>query len=443
MSAIPSNSSTSLVQHTQWPLVTDIPTLEAEIARRKRELVVPLERQRNSLLPISRLTTDVFREILVHVTSEKTVASILTLLSVSRVCDMWRTFALSEPRLWSFINLNYPLSCILCVDRSKSCLLDVSGLWDFHDPNFVPAYYADIFKAFRYTMRHAHRMQTIRLVMSGRRNFLNTLMAVIDQTQPDFSQLKAVHVQAEDVRFVPQVAPLLRVSPYLKGTNVLTSLVLHSCVVTASALQGQPLQTMDLSKTLISSVTVQEWRSVLESLSPTLQNLSISTDSMLGLVTNNQARVELPSMKNLKLQGPLAAMAMSLGRAIACPLLIYLQFVEILSHPNDHAGGETASQILATTINEFLIKHDRKHTSASETTYSLSFVAYLGLELRSSDNLRVFHYHMSDQRFSPPDMVSFCSFLDSELRLRITSIKLQIAQPSSNSAHVDVGWNTQ
>lgn len=69
-------------------------------------IIVSLKRRRNALAPVTRLPSEIFSSIFLHLTVEvkgyRPYNSMGRLMKVLRVCKKWREIGLGDPRLWSY-----------------------------------------------------------------------------------------------------------------------------------------------------------------------------------------------------------------------------------------------------------------------------------------------------------------------------------------------------
>ncbi|EPQ55506.1 hypothetical protein GLOTRDRAFT_128737 [Gloeophyllum trabeum ATCC 11539] len=92
---------------------------EEELARRKRS--------RNSLMPVSRLPTELLLKIIAIAWGDCASSRPMFLLHVSHVCWLWRMVALDTPALWARVGLANPRHVKLMLKRSKGVPLTVCG----------------------------------------------------------------------------------------------------------------------------------------------------------------------------------------------------------------------------------------------------------------------------------------------------------------------------
>ncbi|KAJ7580906.1 hypothetical protein C8J56DRAFT_961088 [Mycena floridula] len=122
-------SASQIAENAEWAITQA--ALDEKIERLRVELT-GLQRERNSLSPIWRLTDDILREIFWEIVREQfeekwkwSPGLPLWTMSLLRVCHRWNRLVMETGRLWTFLSngFRWNQGAVIMAERSKQCPL--------------------------------------------------------------------------------------------------------------------------------------------------------------------------------------------------------------------------------------------------------------------------------------------------------------------------------
>ncbi|KAJ6623524.1 hypothetical protein B0H10DRAFT_2431348 [Mycena sp. CBHHK59/15] len=234
-------------------------------------------------------------EILAHIFKSGTTLSspcpgcLPCLIPFSAVSQRWRAVALDYPDLWTKIHVPFSLRNVvawisLCLERSKSCLFDMS----LHLPDDVPL--SVVTGVMLLVVQHVHRLRRLSITASDFLSNPEEIFALLQNAQrtPELAVLELVFSDPH-----PNVNMTIPSSGLLMQAPLLTSLRLHGV--------GSPVPFVGLRSLDIQGLrtTYSDFRDMVVA-SPLLTDLILpKLRLMLDLESKSLPPIEIPSLKTL------------------------------------------------------------------------------------------------------------------------------------------------
>jgi hypothetical protein len=410
----------------QWTSQTDPKMLDAEMARRQNTMIVPLQRRRNSLQPISRLADEVMRAIFDIAVSnwegwdETTVSPFL----LSHVCFAWRGIALTHGRLWWNVDVSLPcLQVAALIERSApytfDILLDVVDFVERDDGRTKNELNSTLARA----IQHAHRISKFVLnIGTDYATFEQHIWPTLGYNAPVFSELARFDFQA-DLPDADDTTPTFSLAPlFMAGAPKLQNLHLSSCSVGPSQLKAFPLHTLYMPESSPANGKPNEWRAALSFLAPTLTYLYLAAEVLRDI---GHLPVELGLVSDLTLRGSVTAIREALSGLIL-PAVNNFQ-LDVNGWFNDHVSNIERAQFFGGVVSTML--HDKK-----DSTFELAFTTNASIKLTALDDGTRFTLISDNKR---QDLLDFSSALSEQMRSRIVQLKVS----RKTSVQRDDNWN--
>ena len=203
--------------------MSDITVIQDDIRTRERKIqlvdsaIAKEKRNINSLLPISRLPTEVLSHIFTYVSLNcsdfpEIQESPYECMTVSQVCYNWRTVALATHSLWSTVYMNYLDGVALFLQRSGKMLLDVVAVkMDYYrmTPSDLPMHIrhgtteSSIMESMRLLLEQPQRIRSLNLKLSN--HTLANALREVYQDGSTASSLRKIVLYDEDEDDLPDI----------------------------------------------------------------------------------------------------------------------------------------------------------------------------------------------------------------------------------------------
>jgi hypothetical protein len=409
----------------------DIFHLDAEIARRLEFMVVPLQRYRNTLLPIAHLPNELLQSVFLLCCSRETGAGgsmgHKQPIELSHVCHTWRLLALASGRLWGDISITHPPLTTLFLSRSTRHPLRVNWSYKQEEVHNTMFSLEDYLVAFNTTLHHAERISSLQLCIPHD-SISDHIKPIVESLKPRFTQLSNFYV---DFSGDDDVEPISVDWFFVSNAPELTHLELkYGHVRPETVLAFSRLVSLDLPDMWhASSELSRKWRDTLVSLSDTLEVVNITAN--LLLLPGSDA-IKLGNLTDLVLRGSIVHMQdvlIGLQTPTIRRLILHLD-----DYFEDNLVGAALFHPWSGIINKQLSWENVKH----QESWCLTFHSSEGICLRAPDYQVSMALRCEIDDSSPAAVSFFIQCLHEEIRHAIIELELNVSQDPDDDD--DVLW---
>lgn len=359
--------------------------------RAVEEYFTSLNGLRNSLVPAYNLPVEILVEIFWLIASHPRHAEkrrkkhIKQWLDITHVCNLWRTVAISQPKLWSFVDLSHFPSARVFLERSHDCPIEIFTTWkasraESDSISTIPAFMREIKDIIGAHVQHVTYVD----VLLSEKN----VRALLDCFTVPMPLLRVLHIRnsresSPDTTFTPVIGD---------RPPQLTSLHLQFVIISWDSPIYRGLIHLRLTQnTLETSLAMDAFIAMLESC-PQLQTLELrSAGPQLPAGTstapNAFKRIQLPQLRRIYIDLPavdithllshldipftttsvLKFQEEELNNVLPPHLLPYLESPNTCNLTAEYSARDRAGNVLLPVTLDLIAPHDSMFAALCET----------------------------------------------------------------------------